>query len=252
MIRTGLVSVTFRELLPAEIIDLVKQAALQGIEWGGDIHVPPGQINHANDVAKMTAEANLSVVAYGSYYSVGGGDENGFPFETVLETAQALRAPTVRVWAGNRGSQAADSAWWSTVIEDARQIADLAAQAGIRIAFEYHDSTLTDTAESASRLLREIGRDNVSSYWQAPINSSVSMRLQGLRAIAPYLSNVHVFNCVDYSERKSLREGLEEWSAYMQVVKNLPGDRFCLIEFVKDNARRQFLEDAEVLNLICR
>ena len=47
MIHTGLVSVTFRKLEPAEIVDLVKQAGLQGIEWGGDIHVPHGDIQRA-------------------------------------------------------------------------------------------------------------------------------------------------------------------------------------------------------------
>jgi hypothetical protein len=44
MIQTGLVSITFRQLSPPAIIDLVRQAGLEGIEWGGDVHVPHGDL----------------------------------------------------------------------------------------------------------------------------------------------------------------------------------------------------------------
>ena len=40
MIESGLVSITFRKLTVEKIIELVKEAGLQGIEWGGDVHVP--------------------------------------------------------------------------------------------------------------------------------------------------------------------------------------------------------------------
>ena len=38
----GLVSVTFRQLAPEALIDLAARAGLAAIEWGADIHVPPG------------------------------------------------------------------------------------------------------------------------------------------------------------------------------------------------------------------
>ncbi len=41
MISPGLVSVTYRALPPAEIIALTAAAGLKGIEWAGDVHVPP-------------------------------------------------------------------------------------------------------------------------------------------------------------------------------------------------------------------
>jgi hypothetical protein len=48
MIRTGLVSVTFRQLSAEEIIKLVVCAGLEGIEWGGDIHVPHGDLKRSS------------------------------------------------------------------------------------------------------------------------------------------------------------------------------------------------------------
>ncbi len=40
MIKSGLVSITFRQLTCEQIVDLVSKAKLDAIEWGGDIHVP--------------------------------------------------------------------------------------------------------------------------------------------------------------------------------------------------------------------
>ena len=44
---TGLLSVTFRHLPFERIIELAAEAGLDGIEWGGDVHVPPGDLKQA-------------------------------------------------------------------------------------------------------------------------------------------------------------------------------------------------------------
>ena len=43
-LKTGLTSVTFRRKTQEEIVALAAQAQLDGIEWGGDVHVPPGDL----------------------------------------------------------------------------------------------------------------------------------------------------------------------------------------------------------------
>lgn len=249
MLITGLVSVTFRKLDPARIVELVSRAGLQAIEWGGDVHVPHGDIQRAKDVLEMTTRAGLQVASYGSYYRVGC-DPANMPFEKVLDTAVALQAPTIRVWAGDLASGLADQAWWRKVIDDSWRIAALAAQSGITIAFEYHEETLTDTSASACRLLQEIDRANVGCYWQPPVALSFEMRMNGLRAIAPWLSNLHVFN-PSRAQPEPLAEGVDEWSKYMELVRNLPSNRFCLLEFVKEDSLGQFFEDAQALRNIC-
>jgi hypothetical protein len=57
MIIPGLVSITFRKLAPAEIITLVRQADLQAIEWGGDVHVPHGNVRQVREVPRLTEDA---------------------------------------------------------------------------------------------------------------------------------------------------------------------------------------------------
>ena len=56
-IRTGLTSVTFRQKTIDEIVALAHKAQLDGIEWGGDLHVPAGDVQAARHAAKATADA---------------------------------------------------------------------------------------------------------------------------------------------------------------------------------------------------
>ena len=108
--KTGLVSVTFRKLSPAEIVKLVAEAKLDGIEWGGDVHVPHGNLATAREVLRLTRDAGLAVAAYGSYYRAVESEEADLPFIKVLETAKELSTPTVRVCAGGKGpADAADT-----------------------------------------------------------------------------------------------------------------------------------------------
>ncbi|MCP4400535.1 MAG: TIM barrel protein [bacterium] len=259
MMHTGLVSITFRQFQPRKIVGLVKQAALDGIEWGGDVHVPHGDVQQAAEVFAMTEDAGLQVAAYGSYYNVGCEEKKeSAVFEKVLESAIALQAPTIRVWAGNRGSREADADWWNRVLDDARRIAEMAAKAGIIVAFEYHQGTLTDTLESACRLLKNIDHPNMRTYWQPLKYAREEEHLQGqehclleLQEIVPWLSHLHVYHRLISREYRPLAEGEQEWLKYMEIVKKLPGERYGMIEFVKGGTSAQFLEDAETLKRIC-
>src|SRR5215207_8574190 len=102
----GLVSVTFRNLEPDRVVEVMRRAGLVTVEWGGDVHVPPGDLENARRVGKLTSNADLSVTAYGSYFRVG--DDDRARFGEVLETALELGAPAIRIWAGRRGSAGAD------------------------------------------------------------------------------------------------------------------------------------------------
>lgn len=246
MISSGLVSITFRQLSPREIVDLVRQADLAGIEWGGDVHVPHGDVERAREVRQITADAGLQVAAYGAYYRVGHVDTG--PFEAVLETAVALGAPLIRVWAGRQGTDTADEAYLEQVVEDSRRIADLAAAEHIPIAYEFHRNTLTDTNEAARKLLEAVNHPNVKSYWQPPRGAGVEYNLAGLDAVLPWLTNVHVFNWdrTTYA-RLPLAGASLEWLQYLRKVNASGRDHYALLEFVRDDDPDQFLQDAAAL-----
>lgn len=241
-ITTGLVSVTFRKLPPREIVSLVAQAGLDGVEWGGDVHVPHGDLATARDVGRITREAGLRVLAYGSYYRC----REGEPFEPVLETAIALGAPLVRIWAGQQSSPQTDASYRMTVVEQSRHAIELALQHNITVAYEFHGNTLTDTNDSALALLQDV--PNMRTLWQPPHDMSEAERLDGLRAVLPWLANVHVFHWrMPDRARLPLREGADLWRKRLTVAASTDRDIAALLEFVRDDDPNQFLRDAATL-----
>jgi sugar phosphate isomerase/epimerase len=245
MIHSGLVSVTFRQLKPQEIVQLVRQGGLEMIEWGGDVHVPPGDQTVARQVAQITQDAGLGVASYGSYYHVA--ETHPYTFEDVVETAQLLGAPTIRVWAGARGSAVADEAYRAQVVADTRRIAGLAEAAGMTISFEFHSSSLTDTNASALWLLREVNHPAVRCYWQPNVGATQAYCLEGLHGVLPWLTNVHVFRWYPAQERWPLAAGAADWQEYLKPITAAKGEHTAMIEFVKDDAPEQFLRDAATL-----
>lgn len=251
-ILPGLVSVTFRKLTPREIVNLASRAGLAGIEWGGDVHVPHGIISRAAEVRSMTANAGLAVSAYGSYYRAGG--QNGpDAFAPILETALALGAPTIRIWAGDHGSAETDADGRRRVEDDLLRIAELSAAAEISVSCEYHADTLTDTGESARALLDAVGHTSIFTFWQPPNGASVGECLASLRVALRHLSNVHVFHWWPRpADRRPLVEGASRWRHYLTEIAGAESDnqstRFASLEFVRDDSAEQFLADARTLH----
>lgn len=245
MIRTGLTSVTFRHLSPQAIVDLVSRTGLDAIEWGGDIHVPHGDLKAAHEVSRITRDAGLVVSSYGSYYTVG--DESSLPFQSVLESAVELGAPCIRVWAGDKGSADADRAYREKIADDSRRIGSMAGDAGLVVAYEFHNDTLTDTNDSTVELLKSVGHSAVKTYWQPPLGSEVTYNVEGLRAVMPWLVNLHTYHWTSGTTLRPLSEGEADWGAYFDVVREDPRDHFALIEFVREDSPESYIEDAAAL-----
>jgi len=244
---TGLVSITFRPLAPQEIVDLVVQAGQEGIEWGGDVHVPHGDLARAQAVGKLTRDAGLEVAAYGSYYRLGEPAKNPEPC-ALLDTAVALGAPTVRVWAGARGSADADDAYRRNVEDDARRLGAMARERGLRIALEFHGNTLTDTAASASALLDALPPDTLDTLWQPPNGMDADDCLRDLDQVLPRVSNAHVFHWGSgWADRFPLAKGWDRWQRYLQRLGENAVPRWLLLEFVKGDDPAQYLRDASTL-----
>ncbi len=255
--KTGLVSITFRQLEPTEIIRLCIENNLEGIEWGSDVHVPPGDIAKASEVCALTRAAGLKVAAYGSYYFLAGdAGKNNHTFDAVLESAVALGAPVIRVWAGTKGSDTASEEDWQAVIADGRRIGELAARQGLKIAFEYHQGTLTDSTEAAVRLLGEIDHAAVRSFWQPPNGAELDYCCEGLEQVINLgkLESVHAFHWwPGYKDRHPLATGADRWKQYLSLVHEHEketgyDERYVCLEFVRDDKPENLVDDAKTLN----
>lgn len=244
MLKLGLVSIAFRALSPGDVVNLVRSAGLDGIEWGGDVHAPHGDVERAAKVKDLTLSAGLSVAAYGSYYRAG--EKDAVPFADVLASAAAMAAPVIRIWAGKKGSADACPEYRRQVVEACRSATSTAADMNIAVACEFHGNTLTDTPQSTLHLLEEVDHPNFLTYWQPAVGADVSRRFEALKLVSPRLSNVHVFQWHGV-QRLPLSAGESEWRQYLQHIRSLDGDRYAMIEFVADDRPENFMSDAAIL-----
>lgn len=253
----GLLSVTFRALSAELILTELSQSGLAGIEWGGDSHVPPGDTKKAERIRKWTREAGLAVSAYGSYYAFDELLENplaqGPSQEAVLDTAEALGTDMIRIWPGRIGSAEASTHWFESVVDATRTFADLATGRGIRLGFEFHNNSLTDSPAATLRLLSAIDRDNVSTFWQTNGGDVASDNLASLPLLRDHISHLHCHHLIANQSPPyaPLHEGTEEWLAYLKAIRTTDRTHWISIEFVKDGSLESFHKDAATLLSWC-
>lgn len=245
----ALVSISFRALEVPAILTLARQAGLQAIEWGGDIHCPHGDCDIAHSVAQQTHAAELSVCAYGSYYRLGVSEAAGLSFADVVASAAALAAPRIRVWAGATGSAQTSPTQRQAIIQDARRCADLAAARGIRVVSEWHGGTITDNAASGRAFLEDVAHPAFGIIWQPSVGLDADAALAEFSAVAPWIEHLHVFNWQVY-ERLPLADGADRWRRYFAAAAALNRPLHAALEFVRQDAPQQLLADGMTLNTL--
>lgn len=260
MIKAGLCSVSFRKLSVADIVDVARRATLDGIEWGGDVHVRHGDVQTARDTLARCRDAGLDCPSYGSYYRVGVSEDRGLSFADVLATAAALKARTIRVWAGATNLEDAAEGDVARVVGDTFRIAQLAEGEGMTVSFEYHGGTYTNTDSNAQYFARRVTHPAVRFYWQPPHGQDTEVCLAGLRTLRDRISNLHVFHwrllegtgVETRIEQLLLEEGVGRWQRFLDLLQELPEEHWAHLEFTRNGEPANTVRDAHALRGMIR
>lgn len=247
MIVPGLVSVTLRQHSVDEVVGLAAESGLQALHWGGDVHVPVGDHAAARWAATRCAQEGLEIEGYGSYHRAGSTDPA--TFTDVVETARALGAPRIRVWAGDTPSADASPDYRAAVTDDLRRCADTAGNHDIRVVLEYHPGTLTDDVTSALRLIAQVEHEALESYWQPGADPNARDSRVEVMALMPELAGAHVFawGPGGYTDRLALVEHEQLWRTVLDEMCTDGGRRHALLEFVREDAPQNLRRDARTL-----
>ena len=245
----GLVSVTFKDKTPEEVIRLCVENGLAAIEWSEKAHVTAGDIDGCRILGEKTRSAGLAVAAYGAYYHCESETDAESDFLQSLESAIAIGAPVVRIWAGKQGSAACGEDYFKLVAKNAALAAGMGEKRGIKVAFEWHRNTLTDTNESAEKVLAMANHPNLGSLWQPTPEIPFEKRADGIKMLGERLSHIHLYSWDDERKRHPFDdEGFfDKWRCYFSAV-NKPTDCYSLMEFVMGDTDEQFVHDAAALN----
>lgn len=241
--KLGMTSLTLGKLEPELVAEYAAKASLNGIEWGvSDLHMPLLSRTHADKIKKASEKFGLEIFSLGSYCEMKDRDEC---IDTV-KTADMLGAGVIRVWAGNTGSAHTSDEDYALIVENTQFMVKEAAKLGIKIGFEYHHGTLTDTAEGAVRLAEDTG---AGLYWQPAGEKSAEENIAEFGVVKPYSCGMlHVQNYTPENGYGMLSEIRGNLVKYYDSIRE--EDFKLLIEFVKDGDPDNLIRDARVLGEI--
>ena len=249
-VAPGLCSITFRTLSSDEVVDLATRG-VAGIEWGSDVHAPPGGGPAITALGPRARDAGLAVVSYGSYLGMAPSTDD--QVDAVLASAEAMGAPMVRIWAelGVTPDSPADDR--RRVTEHTAALVDRIAGRGLVATLEFHPGTLTETAWSTNELLEAVGRTELRTHWQPDPSLTPETALDELAQVAPGLAHLHVFSwgAGTIDDRWPLADGAALWAPALALADRegapVPGGRYALCEYVRGDDPEQFVADARAL-----
>ncbi|AXX29677.1 TIM barrel protein [Actinosynnema pretiosum subsp. pretiosum] len=234
MITAGLASVGFPDRPLAEVVELALGAGAGAVAWGGDVHVPAGDLVAAERAAALSEAAGLVVGVYGSGYRAGCDDPE--EFAAVLDSAQSLGAPGVLVRAGGVAPWEATVGAWSFVVAELRRCVRLAAERDLVVVAEHSATSLFGTLESALRLLAAV--PGLAAHWRALGGSGAV-----LAEVSALLPSLVVLSC---------GAGDPGASAALELLARDGGARMALLEPASGDATAVVRDGRALLALLER
>ncbi|MBR3955275.1 MAG: TIM barrel protein [Clostridia bacterium] len=186
--QIGFTSTSFRQIRKLDkIVDIASQAKVDCIEWGGDIHVK--DIESARQAKMLCEEAGIKICSYGSYYRVGSKKTNDW--KSICEIAKTMGASAVRVWLGKNDSELTDADMYNSLVEDAKNICEVAVKYNLTVCPECHDNTYNNNTDAFLKICKDIDRDNFKTYFQSRYRRK-EYDLDRIERTTPYLESVHI------------------------------------------------------------
>lgn len=242
--RLGLVSVSFRQHTPREILEAAKSAGLSCIEWGSDVHAPWRDVERLHEIAQMQKEYGIDCSSYGTYFRIG--ETPIEELEHYIAAAKVLGTDILRLWCGTKSSNKFSEQEKQDFTSICKKAAEIAEKEGVTLCMECHKDTFTESLESALALMREVNSPCFGMYWQPFQWQTLEENLTYAQAIAPYARHIHVFQWKE-KLRFSLNDGVEEWQGYLSKFTT---PRTLLLEFMPDNELSSLPTEAKALRKI--
>ena len=236
----GLVSVSFRNHTPEEILPAMKSAGLTCIEWGSDVHCPP---EGAGEIAALQEKYGITCCAYGTYFRLG-----VTPMEELqgyIDAAKTLGTNILRLWCGSKNSEDHTEEEKRKLFSICKAAATIAEQNAVILCMECHNNTYTNRKEATLELMDAVDSQAFRMYWQPNQYRTEEENLNYAKLLAPYTVNIHVFNWKG-KEKYPLREAKDIWSAYLACF----GNNTLLLEFMPDGKLETLETEAAALKEI--
>ena len=241
-LKIGLASVTFRNKTVPEIVEIVKKAGVDFIEWGADVHVK--SIDDAKPAKKLCDENGITISSYGSYYRTGCGDEA--KWEDVCRIAYELGASSVRIWLGNKDSENFSAEEYENLKKEMKFICEKAEEYNLLVCPECHDNTFNNNTDSILKLKNDLNCKNFRTYFQSRY-LRFDYDIDRIERTFDFIENFHV----SYRDLKREQRFKKKDRKYLdKLVGKFISMDFCgivIVEFTKGSKEKNFLKDIKKL-----
>lgn len=239
--KLGLVSVSFRDHSPQQILEAMEDCGLAYIEWGSDIHAP---VERAEQIAALQRQYGITCCSYGTYFRLG--TTPIAELEGYIRAAKCLGTTILRLWCGIKNSGDYTPQEKETLFVQCRAAARMAEEAQVTLCMECHNNTFTDRKEAALELMQAVASPHFRMYWQPSQLRTEQENLAYARLLAPYTLHLHVFNWKG-KEKYPLLDAGETWREYLACFE---GTHTLLLEFMPDGRLETLKQEAAALKEI--
>ncbi len=237
----GLVSVSFRQNSPKEILSAMKKTPLTCIEWGSDIHAPCRDTEKLKELVKLQKEYGINCCSYGTYFRLG--TDNLCELESYANAAKILGTTILRIWCGDKRAELYSKDEKKAFLKDSKKAADIAERYGVTLCMECHNNSYTETLDGALEIMKEVDSPNFQMYWQPNQFVTFDSNMAYAKAVSEYVKNIHVFNWQGH-DKYPLCEAEKTWREYLSCFES---DKTLLLEFMPDDDISSLQNEAKAL-----
>ncbi len=242
--RLGLVSVSFRQHSPKEILEAAKAAGLSCIEWGSDVHAPCNDTERLMEIAELQKEHGIVCSSYGTYFRLA--ETQIEELESYIQAAKILGTNILRLWCGRKSGKDMADAEKNDLFEVCKRPADIAKAADVTLCMECHKKTFTENPDDAVRLMETIHSPHFRMYWQPFQWQEPRENVINATKISNFVEHIHIFNWK--GERKlPLADAVDEWREY---IKAFSGPRTLLLEFMPNGTIEELDRETAAMKII--
>ena len=237
----GLVSVSFRDRTPEEILQAMQNTGLSVIEWGSDVHAPCTDTARLAEIAALQKKYGITCCSYGTYFKFG--KTSLCELEDYIAAAKTLGTDILRLWCGRKSGEEMSETEKATLLTDCRAAAEIARRHNVTLCMECHQKTFTERPKDAVWLMGAVASPHFKMYWQPFQSQTVSKNVQNAQKIAPFATHIHVFNWKG-EDKLPLALAAEEWREYLAAF-SVP--RTLLLEFMPNGKTDELATEAATL-----
>lgn len=242
----GLVSVSFRQSTPKEILDAMMGAGLTFIEWGSDVHAPACDTEKIREIAALQKEYGVTCSSYGTYFRLG--ETPLCELDEHIRAAKILGTAVLRLWCGRKSGADMTERERNELLEECKKAADAAERGGVTLCMECHKNTFTESPEDAVCLMKAVDSPRFRMYWQPFQWQTAEENIKNAKKLSAYAEHIHVFNWKG-SEKFPLCEAVEEWRGYLAEFSS---PRTLLLEFMPNGSLDELKSEANALKSITK